>query len=71
MFPPEQKVDFGQQQNLVPDKMRVMIDSLIQAFRDWLLKAPPWVRLTGVHLPELWLFLHTQATAMRTHTFTK
>ena len=38
MFPPEQKVDFGQQQSLVPDKMRVMIDSLIQAFRDWLLK---------------------------------
>ena len=32
MFPPEQKVDFGQQQNLVPDKMQVMIDSGIQDF---------------------------------------
>lgn len=41
MFPPEQKVDFGQQQNLVPDKMQVMIDSLIQAFRNLLLKGCP------------------------------
>ena len=38
MFPPEQKVDFGKQKNLVPDKMRVMIDSAIQAFRNLLLK---------------------------------